>query len=78
MKTGSFSVQNQIYVTEWKMVQMPKCVVCDCYFQGYGIRELTSKVLQIQAKKFFLDVKENRRGRFVKISEVLVLVCCVW
>jgi len=42
----------------------------NCYFSGYGIRELTSKVLQIQAKKFFLDVKENRRGRFIKISEV--------
>lgn len=38
--------------------------------EGYGVRELTSKVLQIQAKKFFLDVKENRRGRFIKISEV--------
>lgn len=36
---------------------------------GYGVRELTSKVLQIQAKKFYLDVKENRRGRFIKISE---------
>jgi len=41
------------------------------YNKGYGVRELTSKVLQIQAKKFFLDVRENRRGRFIKISEVL-------
>ena len=46
------------------------CCVATVFFKGYGIRELTSKVLQIQAKKFFLDVKENRRGRFVKISEV--------
>lgn len=38
--------------------------------EGHGIRELTSKVVHIQAKKFFLDVKENRRGRFIKISEV--------
>lgn len=42
----------------------------DLNSEGSGVRELTSKVLQIQAKKFFLDVKENRRGRFVKISEV--------
>ena len=54
---------------------MAKCVVCGCDLQGYGIRELTSKVLQIQAKKFFLDVKENRRGRFVKISEVVDTFC---
>ena len=46
------------------------CYVVFFCVQGYGIRELTSKVLQIQAKKFFLDVKENRRGRFIKISEV--------
>jgi hypothetical protein len=37
---------------------------------GYGIQDLASKMLQIQAKKFFLDVKENRRGRFIKMSEV--------
>ena len=46
----------------------------DSYLEGYGVRELTSKVLQIQAKKFFLDVKENKRGRFIKISEVFYLL----
>ena len=51
------------------------CVLyVNSYFQGYGVRELTSKVLQIQAKKFFLDVKENKRGRFIKISEVFYLL----
>jgi len=44
----------------------------DFYLLGYGVRELASKILQIQAKKFFLDVKENRRGRFIKISEVFL------
>jgi len=49
------------------------CVLyVDFYLLGYGVRELASKILQIQAKKFFLDVKENRRGRFIKISEVFL------
>ncbi|CAF0940564.1 unnamed protein product [Adineta ricciae] len=32
--------------------------------------ELASKALHIQAKRFYLDVKQNRRGRFLKIAEV--------
>jgi len=32
--------------------------------------ELGSKILHIQSKKFYVDLKESRRGRFVKISEV--------
>jgi len=32
--------------------------------------ELGSKILHIQSKKFYIDLKESRRGRFVKISEV--------
>lgn len=40
------------------------------FFQGYGVRELSTKILQIETKKFFLDVKESRKGRFVTISEV--------
>lgn len=35
-----------------------------------GEEELASKVLQIQTKRFYLDVKQNRRGRFIKIAEV--------
>jgi len=27
--------------------------------------------LYIQSKKFYIDVKENRRGKFIKISEVI-------
>ncbi|XP_076353219.1 transcriptional regulator protein Pur-beta-like isoform X3 [Tachypleus tridentatus] len=32
--------------------------------------ELATKVLQIQSKRFYLDVKQNRRGRFIKVAEV--------
>jgi len=32
--------------------------------------ELATKVLNIQSKRFFLDVKQNDRGRFIKIAEV--------
>ncbi|CDW56223.1 Transcriptional activator protein Pur alpha [Trichuris trichiura] len=32
--------------------------------------ELASRMLQIQSKRFYIDVKQNRRGRFMKIAEV--------
>jgi hypothetical protein len=32
--------------------------------------ELFTKTLFIQSKKFYVDVKENKRGKFVRISEV--------
>jgi hypothetical protein len=32
--------------------------------------ELASRTLQIQSKRFYLDIKQNRRGRFLKIAEV--------
>ena len=35
-----------------------------------GEEELASRTLQIQTKRFYLDVKQNRRGRFIKIAEV--------
>ncbi|XP_071120992.1 transcriptional regulator protein Pur-beta-like isoform X4 [Mytilus galloprovincialis] len=38
--------------------------------QGSGEQELATKTLQIQSKRFYLDVKQNRRGRFIKIAEV--------
>lgn len=39
-------------------------------------QELASKMLQIQSKRFYLDVKQNRRGRFIKVAEVSVLYYC--
>jgi hypothetical protein len=38
--------------------------------RGSDEEELASKTLQIQSKRFYLDVKQNRRGRFIKIAEV--------
>ncbi|XP_021353036.1 transcriptional activator protein Pur-beta-like isoform X4 [Mizuhopecten yessoensis] len=39
--------------------------------QGGSVeQELCTKTLQIQSKRFYLDVKQNRRGRFIKIAEV--------
>lgn len=35
-----------------------------------GEQELATKMLQIQHKRFYLDVKQNRRGRFIKVAEV--------
>ncbi|XP_071853479.1 transcriptional activator protein Pur-alpha-like isoform X1 [Apostichopus japonicus] len=34
------------------------------------VQELATKTLHIQSKKYYLDVKQNRRGRFLKIAEV--------
>lgn len=39
-----------------------------------GEEELATKMLQIQSKRFYLDVKQNWRGRFIKIAEVIVEV----
>lgn len=38
--------------------------------QGHNEQELASKMLQIQSKRFYLDVKQNRRGRFIKVAEI--------
>uniref|UniRef100_A0A7M4DVN4 Purine rich element binding protein B n=1 Tax=Crocodylus porosus TaxID=8502 RepID=A0A7M4DVN4_CROPO len=35
-----------------------------------GTQELASKRLDIQNKRFYLDVKQNAKGRFLKIAEV--------
>ena len=40
--------------------------------RGGDSEELDSKMVVIQNKRFYLDVKENTRGRFIKIAEV----CC--
>nr|AAB71892.1 Pur-alpha [Drosophila melanogaster] len=33
-------------------------------------QELATKMLQIQSKRFYLDVKQNRRSRFIKVAEI--------
>ena len=35
-----------------------------------GEEELASKMLQIQSKRFYLDVKQNKRGKFIKVAEI--------
>lgn len=34
--------------------------------------ELESKSLNISYKRYFVDVKQNSRGRFIKIAEVVL------
>lgn len=36
-------------------------------------QELATKMLQIQSKRFYLDVKQNRRGKFIKVAEVSII-----
>ncbi|XP_046907166.1 purine-rich element-binding protein gamma isoform X4 [Hypomesus transpacificus] len=40
--------------------------------QGIDIQELASKRVDIQKKRFYLDVKQSTRGRFLKIAEVWI------
>ena len=35
-----------------------------------GEQELATKMLQIQSKRFYLDVKQNKRGKFLKVAEI--------
>ncbi|XP_072014549.1 transcriptional regulator protein Pur-beta-like isoform X2 [Amphiura filiformis] len=35
-----------------------------------GVQELATKTLHIQSKRYYIDVKQNRRGKFLKIAEV--------
>ena len=38
------------------------------YFCSQG--DLASRTLVLESKRFYLDVKENQRGRFIKIAEI--------
>ena len=33
-------------------------------------QELATKTMRIQCKRFYVDVKQNKYGRFIKIAEV--------
>jgi hypothetical protein len=35
-------------------------------------QELATRQVQIQSKRFYLDVKENKQGRFFKFAEVMI------
>lgn len=38
--------------------------------RGGGPGDLASRTLVLESKRFYLDVKENSRGRFIKIAEI--------
>ena len=39
--------------------------------EGTGVVDLASRTLIVESKRFYLDVKENkRRGRFIKLAEI--------
>lgn len=44
---------------------------CDSKREGLGVvdNQLLSERIQIERKQFFFDLKENPRGRFLKITE---------
>jgi hypothetical protein len=35
---------------------------------------LATRQVQLQSKRFYLDVKENKRGRFIKFAEVHLIL----
>ena len=37
---------------------------------GGGSGDLASRTLVLESKRFYLDVKENARGRFIKMAEI--------
>ena len=44
---------------------------------GSGEQELATRAIQIQLKRFYLDVKQNRLGRFIKVAEVTFFNCSI-
>ncbi|XP_061836656.1 purine-rich element-binding protein gamma [Nerophis lumbriciformis] len=50
----------------------PQCPQPGAQQQGNDIQELASKRVDIQKKRFYLDVKQSVRGRFLKIAEVWI------
>ena len=49
-------------------ISLMPCFVYVCDLLGDA--ELKSKSLKIQSKRFYVDLKQNRRGKFIKIAEV--------
>ena len=38
--------------------------------KGMNEDEIASKLISVSYKRFYVDVKQNTRGRFIKIAEV--------
>lgn len=54
--------------------RFPRRAWCSFHLVRLGVsageEELATRTLHVQSKRFYLDVKQNRRGRFIKIAEV--------
>ncbi|KAG8239471.1 hypothetical protein J437_LFUL018845 [Ladona fulva] len=56
--------------SEKRIVGLSKNTISQGQQQQQGEQELSTKMLQIQSKRFYLDVKQNRRRRFTKVAEI--------
>ena len=50
------------------------CVPCHttATFIGQFSQQLATKVMQIQSKRYFIDVKQNNKTKYFKLSEVYI------
>jgi hypothetical protein len=64
----------QLQAVFWGKIIMLNDVGMFAGQQQQGEQELATKMLQIQSKRFYLDVKQNRRGRFIKVAEVSIII----
>jgi hypothetical protein len=64
----------QLQAVFWGKILMLNDVGMFAGQQQQGEQELATKMLQIQSKRFYLDVKQNRRGRFIKVAEVSIII----
>lgn len=63
-KTASDTLQRPTYTQQYATSRAQQ--------QSNDIQELASKRVDIQKKRFYLDVKQSVRGRFLKIAEVWI------
>ncbi|NXA25598.1 PURG protein, partial [Ibidorhyncha struthersii] len=65
---GGSGLQRSIYSQSQQQYHYPASSQGSCM----EIQELASKRVDIQKKRFYLDVKQSSRGRFLKIAEVWI------
>ena len=53
------------------------CVITCCILSADGLDGLPEpQAMRVENKMFYFDIGQNRRGIFMRISEVHVLHCC--
>ncbi|XP_029045083.1 transcriptional activator protein Pur-beta isoform X5 [Osmia bicornis bicornis] len=62
--------KSRIFQGDLSPVPIPGSLQQSSQQSQQGEQELATKMLQIQSKRFYLDVKQNRRGRFIKVAEI--------